>query len=184
MIFLIRLVLKTFVQLFPRGVHRNRAILLATVATIVPLSQLFVIRIFSQMILDGPSAEVAAVALNFALFFGLFGLSHLATFWQKTHRVKVFNDALKSREGKRTRMTESWEFALAFETNNLLHTFTQVAVLSTFFIVVNWESGLFRMQNSNLTQTSGSLMRFARAKALSEAPEKYRQVKLDEDELG
>jgi hypothetical protein len=28
------------------------------------------------------------------------------------------------------------------------------------------------------------LMRFARAKALSEAPEKYRQVKLDEDELG
>lgn len=272
MIFLIRLVLKTFVQLFPRGIHRNRAILLATVATIVPLSQLFVIRIFSQMILDGPTAEVASVVLNFALFFGLFGLSHLATFWQKTHRVKVFNDALKSREGKRTRMTESWEFALAFETNNLLHTFTQVAVLSTFFIVVNWQSGLinlglilitmifikmtfkkqvatqegfalaqknkenienvtkvrarvrsaeisslfanaafivslaallafsfldrlepadavmlflgFRMQNSNLTQTSGSLMRFARAKALSEAPEKYRQVKLDEDELG
>ncbi|NDD26635.1 MAG: hypothetical protein EB103_07235 [Actinobacteria bacterium] len=169
-------------------------------------------------------------------------------------------------------MAESWDWALSFETNNLLHTFTQVAVLSTFFIVVNWESGLinlaliaitfifikmtfkkqvltqegfalaqknkeivenvtkvrarvksaeistlfanaafivslaallafsflgrvnpadavmlflgFRMQNSNLVQTSGSLMRFARAKALSEAPEKYRDLKLDEEELG
>lgn len=272
MIFLISQVLKTFVQLFPRGRHRNRAILLAAIATIVPLSQLFVIRIFSQMILAGPSAEVMAVVVNFALFFGLFGLSHLATFWQKTYRVKVFNDALKSRDGKRSRMTESWDWALAFETNNLLHTFTQVAVLSSFFIIVNWESGLinlglilitmifikmtfkkqvatqegfalaqknkeivenvtkvrarvrsaeistlfanaafilslaallafsfmgrlnpadavmlflgFRMQNSNLVQTSGSLMRFARAKALSEAPEKYRQLKLDEEELG
>lgn len=272
MIFLISQVLKTFVQLFPRGRHRNRAILLAAIATIVPLSQLFVIRIFSHMILHGPTAEIATVILNFALFFGLFGLSHLATFWQKTYRVKVFNDALKSREGKRSRMTESWDWALAFETNNLLHTFTQVAVLSSFFIIVNWESGLinlalilitmifikmtfqkqvatqegfalaqknkeivenvtkvrarvrsaeistlfanaafilslaallafsfmgrlnpadavmlflgFRMQNSNLVQTSGSLMRFARAKALSEAPEKYRQLKLDEEELG
>jgi hypothetical protein len=42
----------------------------------------------------------------------------------------------------------------------------------------------FRMQNSNLVQTSGSLMRFARAKALSEAPEKYKNLKLDEEELG
>ena len=272
MIFLIRQVLRTFAQLFPKGKHRNRAILLAAIATIVPLSQLFVIRIFSHMITQGSSAQVAEVIFNFVLFFSLFGLSHIATYWQKTYRVKVFNEALKSRDGKRSRMTESWDWALSFETNNLLHTFTQVAVLSTFFIVVNWESGLinlaliaitfifikmtfkkqvqtqegfalaqknkeivenvtkvrarvrsaeistlfanaafivslaallafsflgrvnpadavmlflgFRMQNSNLVQTSGSLMRFARAKALSEAPEKYRDLKLDEEELG
>jgi hypothetical protein len=42
----------------------------------------------------------------------------------------------------------------------------------------------FRMQNSNIGQTSGSLMRFARAKALREAPEKYANLKLDEEELG
>ncbi|NDD25805.1 MAG: hypothetical protein EB103_02865, partial [Actinobacteria bacterium] len=140
MIFLIRQVLKTFAQLFPKGKHRNRAILLAAIATIVPLSQLFVIRIFSHMITQGSSAQVAEVIFNFVLFFSLFGLSHIATYWQKTYRVKVFNEALKSRDGKRSRMTESWDWALSFETNNLLHTFTQVGVLSTFFIVVNWES--------------------------------------------
>ena len=271
MIFLIRQILSTFTKLFPRGKHRNRAILLAAIATIVPLSQLFVIRIFSHMIMHGPSAEINDVIFNFALFFGLFGLSHIATYWQKLYRIKVFNEALKSRDGKRSRITESWDWALAFETNNLLHTFTQVAVLSAFFIYVNWQSGLinvvliaitfifikitfkrqvatqegfalaqknkevienvtkvrariksaeistlfangafiislaallafsfqgnlvpadavmlflgFRMQNSNLTQTSGSLMRFARAKALSEAPEKYRLQKLDDEEL-
>ncbi len=272
MIYLVSRVLRTFAQLFPRGRHRNRAILLALIATIVPLSQLYVIRIFSHMIMEGPSADLTNVVLNFVLFFSLFGLSHIATYWQKTYRVKVFNDALKSRDGVRNRMTESWDWALAFETNNLLHTFTQVLVLATFFILVNWQTGLinialilitmlfikgtfnkqvetqegfalaqknkeivenvtkvrariksaeistlfanaafivslaallafsvlgyvkaadavmlflgFRMQNSNLVQTSGSLMRFARAKALSEAPQKYRQLKLDEEELG
>jgi hypothetical protein len=41
------------------------------------------------------------------------------------------------------------------------------------------------MQNSNLGQTSGSLMRFARAKILSENANKGKPTKLDdEDELG
>jgi short subunit fatty acids transporter len=40
----------------------------------------------------------------------------------------------------------------------------------------------FRMQNSNIGQISGSLMRWARAKAMREAPHKYRNVKADEDE--
>ena len=167
-------------------------------------------------------------------------------------------------------MTESWDWALTFETNNLLHTLTQVLVLAGFFIYVNWRAGLvnfllilltmqiikimfvkqkitqegfalaqkknqpvsagtkvsariksaelgtlvangvfvislgvllafsylgtispadavmlflgFRMQNSNIGQVSGSLMRFARAKAQRDAPDKYRHLKIDEDE--
>ncbi len=270
MLFLVSLVLKTFRWLFPKGKHRNQAILLAAIATIVPLSQLFVIRIFSHMILHGQSEPLNTAIINFALFFGLFALSHLATYWQKTYRVKVFNEALSSRPGWRSKMTESWDWALTFETNNLLHTFTQVLVLAGFFIYVNWQAGLvnfvlilitmqvikmmfvkqrivqegfalaqkknqpvsagtkvsariksaelgtlvangvfvislgvllafsylgsiapadavmlflgFRMQNSNIGQTSGSLMRFARAKAQRDAPNKYRHLKNDEDE--
>ena len=37
------------------------------------------------------------------------------------------------------------------------------------------------MQNSNLTQTSGSLMRFARAKAQSESAQKFKDLRLEED---
>lgn len=271
MIFLVSQTLRTFSKLFPKGKHRNRAILLAMIATIVPLSQLFVIRIFSHMILHGGRETLQQIVFNFVLFFGLFGLSHIATYWQKTYRVKVFNDALNSRNGWRSKITESWEWALAFETNNLIHTFAQVAVLSTFFIVVNWQAGVvnlalilfcmifikmmfkkqietqenfalaqkkkesvtnfdkirarvksaeistlianaafvvslgvllaysyiglvapadaimlflgFRMQNSNLAQTSGSLMRFARAKAQSESAAKYKNFKLDEEDF-
>jgi hypothetical protein len=270
MLFLVGIILKNFRWLFPKGKHRNRAILLAGIATIVPLSQLFVIRIFSNMILHGNSEPLNMVIINFVLFFGLFALSHLATYWQKTYRVKVFNDALSSREGWRSKMTESWDWALTFETNNLIHTFTQVLVLAGFFIYVNWQAGLvnfililatmqvikvmfvkqqvtqegfalaqkknqpvsavtkvgariksaelgtlvangvfvislaallsfsylgnlaaadavmlflgFRMQNSNIGQISGSLMRWARAKAMREAPHKYRNIKADEDE--
>lgn len=270
MIYLLREILRSFGKLFPKGKHRNRAIGLAAIATIVPLSQLFVIRIFSSMILHGSKESLDRAIFNFVLFFGLFGLSHVATYWQKTYRVKVFNDALSSRPGLRTKMTESWDWALTFETNNLLHTMTQMIVLSVFFIIVNWQSGLinvgivlltmqfikvmfnkqtakqdefalaqkknqsvsaftkvgariksaeigtliasagfvvslgvllafgflglippadaimlflgFRMQNSNLGQVSGSLMRFARAKAMSEAPKKYKGIKPDDDE--
>jgi len=273
MFYLVRIVLKTFLALFPKGKHRNRAILLAGIATIVPLSQLFVIRIFSNLILHGKEEPFATLIVNFLLFLGLFGVSHIATYWQKTYRVKVFNDALNSRPGTRSRMSESWDWALTFETNNLIHTFTQILVLGAFFIVVNWQSGVtnfvlilitmviikhmfiaqtatqeafalaqrnkepvtsfakvaariksaelgtlvanasfviaitalllfslqgtlapadavmlflgFRMQNSNLGQTSGSLMRFARAKILSENANKGKPTKLDEDdELG
>jgi hypothetical protein len=274
MFFLVRLVLQTFSSLFPKGKHRNRALALAAIATIVPLSQLFVIRIFSHMIVQGSKAPLNETIIQFVLFFGLFALSHLATYWQKTYRIKVFNDELSSRTGWRSKITESWDWALTFETNNLLHTFTQVLVLAAFFISVSWEAGLvnfvlilftmqiikimfvkqtatqegfalahkkqenisaatkvgariksaelgtlvangvfvvslgvllafsymgrlaaadavmlflgFRMQNSNLGQTSGSLMRFARAKAQRDAPAKYKGVKpdSDEDELG
>ncbi len=273
MFYLVRIVLKTFLALFPKGKHRKQAIGLAIIATIVPLSQLFVIRIFSNMILDGKDQPFAKLVVDFALFLSLFGLSHIATYWQKTYRVKVFNEALKSRPGVRTKVSESWDWALAFETNNLIHTFTQMIVLGVFFTFVNWQSGLvnvalvlgammlikymfvkqtatqeafalaqrnkqpvsafekvaarvrsaeigtlvangafvlsitalllfsvqgalapadavmlflgFRMQNNNLGQTSGSLMRFARAKILSETGTKGKPAKLDdEDELG
>lgn len=276
MYYLISQVLKTFRKLFPKGKHRNRAIWLAAIATIVPLTQLFVIRIFTHMITKGPDEELSKTVINFTVFFGLFAISHLATYWQKTYRVKVFNDALTSREGWRSKVTESWDWALAFESNNLLHTFTQVIVLAAFFISVNWKAGLinaalilitmqfirvmfkkqmetqaayalaqkkkegvenvtriksriqsaeigtlvanasfilslavllilnhikgpdgqsevgipdavmlflgFRMQNANLGQTSGSLMRFARAKANSEAPAEFRKWQREDEQ--
>jgi hypothetical protein len=270
MIFIVQQVLQTFALLFPKGKHRNQAILLASIATIVPLTQLFVIRIFSHMITSGASEPVENAVLNFVAFFGLFGLTHIATYWQKTYRVKVFNGAISSNTDRRSKMTESWEWALAFETNNLLHTFAQMLVLAAYFIFVSWQVGVvncilllgtmqfvkvmfhkqiatqegfaiaqrknqpataftkvgarirsaeigilianagfiislgallvfsylgqinaadavmlflgFRMQNNNLGQTSGSLMRFARAKAMSEAPKKYKGVKPDQDE--
>lgn len=272
MIFILKQVIKTFALMFPKGKHRNQALILALIATIVPLTQLFVIRIFSHMITRGAHESIHHAIFNFAIFFGLFGLTHIATYWQKTYRVKVFNDAISSNPQRRTKMTESWEWALAFETNNLLHTFAQMLVLAAYFIYVSWEVGLincvlivstmqfvrvmfhkqietqegfalaqkknqpasafakvasrirsaeigiliangafivslggllafsylgklsaadavmlflgFRMQNNNLGQTSGSLMRFARAKALSEAPRKYKGIKPDdEDEM-
>jgi hypothetical protein len=270
MISILRQVLKTFAFLFPKGKHRNRALALALIATIVPLTQLFIIRIFSHMITAGKDQALEHIIFNFTVFFGLFALTHIATYWQKTYRVKVFNDALTSKEGWKSKVTESWEWALAFETNNLLHTFAQIVVLAAYFSSVNWQLGIinavmivitlqfikimfnkqvatqegfalahkknqsvsaftkvgsrirsaeigslianasfifslaallafsymgnivaadavmlflgFRMQNNNLGQTSGSLMRFARAKAMSEAPKKYKGVKPDQDE--
>lgn len=270
MIFIVQQVLKTFALLFPKGKHRNQALLLAFIATIVPLTQLFVIRIFSHMITRGSNEPLDKALVNFVAFFALFGLTHIATYWQKTYRVKVFNDAISSNTQRRSKMTESWEWALAFETNNLLHTFAQMVVLAAYFIFVAWQVGLvncvliiatmqfvkvmfhkqiatqegfalaqkknqpatafakvrarirsaeigilianaafivslgallvfsylgqitaadavmlflgFRMQNNNLGQTSGSLMRFARAKALSEAPQKYKGIKPDDEE--
>lgn len=270
MIQLIAQILKTFMKLFPKGKHRNRAILLAVIATVVPLSQLFIIQIFTHAILHGDNSSIGKIIETFALFFGLFAVSHLATYWQKTYRVTVFNEAMKARGGWRSKSTESWVWALSFETNNLVHTFTQVFVLAGFFIWVNWQAGLinlglvlvtmefirilfqrqlvtqdeftlasklkkpidnmikvssriksaelgtlvanaafiaalasllalsymkqiidseavllflgFRMQNTNLAQTSSSLMRFARAKANSSAAHKYRHLKIDEDD--
>jgi hypothetical protein len=270
LIFIVRQVIQTFALLFPKGKYRTQAIWLAAIATIVPLTQLFVIRIFSHMITKQTQEPLDKAIVNFVLFFGLFGLTHVATYWQKTYRVKVFNDAISSNADRKSKLTESWEWALAFETNNLLHTFAQMLVLAGYFVFVSWQVGVvnlvlvmgtmqfvkmmfhrqvaaqegfalaqkknkpftaadkvgarirsaeigilianaafivslaallvfsylgqiiaadcvmlflgFRMQNNNLGQTSGSLMRFARAKALSEAPKKYKGIKPDNDD--
>ena len=74
MFYLVRIVLKTFLELFPKGKHRRRAILLAAIATVVPLSQLFVIRIFSNLILHGKDEPFEKLIVNFVLFLGLFGV--------------------------------------------------------------------------------------------------------------
>ena len=70
MYYLISQVLKTFRKLFPKGKHRNRAIWLAAIATIVPLTQLFVIRIFTHMITKGPDEDMTKTVINFTLFLG------------------------------------------------------------------------------------------------------------------
>lgn len=137
----------SFKEVFPKGGgHRWRGLMLILIASVIPLSQLFVIRVFSGMILHSTkNLDLKEVVINFAIFFALFGSTHLATYWQKVYRVKVFERAFAAGERKTTKYKESWEWALAFEMSNLLHMATTALVLIVFFAAINLWIGLLNV---------------------------------------
>ena len=137
----------SFKEIFPKGGgHRARGLMLILIASVIPLSQLFVIKIFSAMILHSTKTlDNTEIVINFLIFFALFGSTHLATYWQKVYRVRVFERAFASSGRKTTKFKESWEWALAFEMSNLLHMATTALVLITFFAAINIWIGLLNV---------------------------------------
>lgn len=171
----------SFKEVFPKGGgHRWRALGLILIASVIPLSQLFVIRVFSGMILHtSKNLDVQEIVINFVIFFALFGSTHLATYWQKVYRVKVFERAFAASGRKVTKYKESWEWALAFEMSNLLHMATTALVLVVFFASLNLWMGLINVVIVAISfEVIGIIYRrqMATQKGFAEARDKKQQI--------
>ena len=124
-------------QLVPKGKYRWQLILIVLIAAAIPVTELLVAKLFTDLVVEGASRPVAEIVLSVVLFALLFATTRIANYLQKTYRVKFFDKAFGADERQKTASTESWEWAMALELVNVLSFLTQMFVIATFFFFLS-----------------------------------------------
>lgn len=126
-----------FRDLFPRGKHSIYLLGLVLIAAIIPVTELFITKLFTDLIIHASKYTTNHIIFQVALFFGLFALTRAAHFGHKVYRVRVFDKAFKGYDKERSKQKESWEWALAFELSTVLGALTQLLIFASFFAYLN-----------------------------------------------
>jgi len=136
---------RAFRELFPKGRHSWVMVGMVLLAAVIPVSELLVASIFSTMILNITAYSQWEIIWHVAAFVGLFGVTRLAHYLQKTYKVNVFDKAFRATGNVRSKMKESWEWALAFELTTILSALTNLSVFVIFFTILNWQYGVVNL---------------------------------------
>jgi hypothetical protein len=123
-------------DLVPRGRFRWQLLALVMIATAVPLTELVVTKIFTDVITRQSTAELSELIPEFVLFCVLFVATRVAHYWQKVYRVTYFDRVFTASQRKRSANIESWEWALGLELVNILTFLSQMIVLAIFFTIL------------------------------------------------
>lgn len=123
--------------LVPKGKYRWQLILLVMIAAAIPVTELLVAKLFTDLIVAGANRPVAEIVLSVILFSLLFASTRVANYLQKTYRVKFFDKAFGADEREKNKYTESWEWAMALEIVNVWSFLTQLLVIALFFLTLD-----------------------------------------------
>lgn len=131
--------LRALRRLFPSSAGRVEVSLLVLVMAAVPVVELLVIRLFSDLVIDGPQRwrsddplllwQVAGFFLAMA---GARGMHHLV----RIARVSRFRRRFEELEA-RSPSRQSWDWALALELSTVLVSIVQTAVFCIVFFVLD-----------------------------------------------
>lgn len=116
--------------------------LLVILAAMIPVTELLVIKLFTDIVIDGSDMSVVNLVISVILVSILFVITRIANYFQKNYRVKFFDKSFESDDRERSSIKESWEWAMAMELVNVLSFIVQIFVISMFFFVLNWEFAL------------------------------------------
>ncbi len=122
--------------LVPKG-YRFQLVLLVGLGAAIPVTELLVAKLFTDLIVAGASRPVIEIVFSVGLFALLFALTRIANYLQKTYRVKFFAKAFGADEREKNKYNESWEWAMALEMVNVWSFLTQLFVIAIFFFVLN-----------------------------------------------
>ncbi len=122
--------------LVPKG-YRFQLVLLVGLGAAIPVTELLVAKLFTDLIVAGASRPVIEIVFSVGLFALLFALTRIANYLQKTYRVKFFAKAFGADEREKNKYNESWEWAMALEMVNVWSFLTQLFVIAFFFFVLN-----------------------------------------------
>lgn len=123
--------------LVPKGRYRWQLILLVLIAAAIPVTELLVAKLFTDLVVEGAGRPVAELVLAVVLFAVLFATTRVANYLQKTYRVKFFDKAFGADEREKSSTKESWEWAMGLELVNVLSFLTQLFVIAGFFFFLN-----------------------------------------------
>lgn len=121
----------------PKGKYRLQLILLVVIAAIIPVTELLVAKLFTDLVIDGANRPFIEIALAVSLFALLFIATRVANYAQKTYRVKFFDRAFDADDREKSSQKESWEWAMALELVNVLSFLTQLVVMLGFFFFLS-----------------------------------------------
>lgn len=126
-----------FRMIFPRKKFRWLLIILSGVAAGIAISELLVIKLFSEIIIRKSDIEEATFKILLVSFLIFFLITRLGQYFQRSYRVKAFEKNFKFAGERVVRKNENAEWVMAFELTNILSYFTQIIAILVFFIFIS-----------------------------------------------
>lgn len=123
--------------LVPKGKYRFQLLLLVLIAAAIPVTELLLAKLFTDLIVAGANRPVSEIVVSVVLFSLLFASTRVANYLQKTYRVRFFDKSFGSDEREKSKYTESWEWAMALELVNVWSFLTQLLVIAFFFLTLD-----------------------------------------------
>ncbi len=117
--------------------YRYPLILLILVAAAIPVTELLVAKLFTDLVVNGAEKGLGEIIINLVIFGLLFVATRVANYIQKTYRVRFFDKAFGADKREKTSQGESWEWAMALELVNVLSFMLQAFVIAAFLFVLN-----------------------------------------------
>jgi len=125
--------------ILPNRRFRLQFAFLVLLAALIPVTELLVIKLFTDLVIDGGNMELSMLAFSILGVSALFVTTRVVNYIQKTYRVKFFDKSFEADDRERSSTKEAWEWAMALELVNVLSFITQILVIAGFFFVLNWE---------------------------------------------
>lgn len=126
-------------RLFPSRWAQLEVLGLVLVMAAVPIVEMLVIRMFSDLVIHGPERlrDGEGLTVTVVVFFGVLGLARGLHHLVRIVRVNVFRRRFEQLEAARTPSRQSWDWALALELSGVLVAFVQAVAFSALFLVLD-----------------------------------------------
>lgn len=145
---LARALARAFAQLIPAGRHRWQALALVLIGTAIPVTELLVTRMFTQIIsvtAGHPGLSMRDLAPQLMAFCVLFVTTRFAHYGQRIYRVHYFERVFRAGPRAASASAESWRWALGMELVGILTFLAQLAVMAAMFTVLDPVFGLLNL---------------------------------------
>ena len=136
---------KSLLELFPTKKYRLILVGLILIAAFISVSELLVAKLFTQIILNEDELAKSTLFMLIGGFFLFYGLTRAGQFAQRIYRVRVFDKAFKENDTELSMAKDNWRWSLAFELTHISSTLTQMGVVLSFFLYVNWIFALINL---------------------------------------
>lgn len=126
-------------RLFPSRWARVEVLGLVLVMAAVPIIEMLVIRVFSDLVIHGPQMLRAGegVTVSVVVFFAALALARAMHHVVRIARVHVFRRRFEQLESTRTASRQSWDWALALELSGVLVSVVQTMAFCVLFLVLD-----------------------------------------------
>ena len=127
-------------RLFPSRWARGEVVGLVLVMAAVPVVEMLVIRMFSDLAIEGPerlAAGDAELTWHVVVFFVALGAARGMHHLVRIVRVSVFRRRFQQLEATRSASRQSWDWALALELSGVLVSVVQAVAFSLLFVVLD-----------------------------------------------
>jgi hypothetical protein len=134
-----------FRQLFTTPRSRVAVGLLILVTAAVPVAEMLVLNLFSELIVYGPeifTQNPTAAIREIAVFFLAFGITRAIYHLARLARVRVYRNSFAASGPARNPSQQSWDWALAFELSGVLVSLVQVVTFSALFVFFDRPIGI------------------------------------------
>lgn len=142
---LVRSLRGTAAALVPAGRDRGMLGVLVAVGALVPVTELFVTKIFTDVVTkERTGTGLRPVAGELAVFFVLFLGTRVAHYAQRLYRVRFFDRVFRTAGRDGSGVRAGWEWAVGLELVTVLSSATQLVVVAGFFV---WLAPLYGAVN-------------------------------------